>query len=61
MQKITWVFSFPTKKESYFHQVPEEFRQDHIKAISAVKGANLEREFAFMRMKLSMFNFQSLL
>lgn len=28
--------------ESYFRQVPEKFRMDHIKAISAVKDANME-------------------
>jgi hypothetical protein len=29
----------------YFRQVPESFRRDHIKAISAVKEANMERKF----------------
>ena len=28
--------------ESYFRQVPEKFRMDHIKAISAIKDANME-------------------
>jgi glutamate dehydrogenase len=28
--------------ESYFRQVPEKFRMDHIKAISAVKDANMD-------------------
>lgn len=27
---------------SYFRQVPEEFRMDHIKAISAIKDANMD-------------------
>ncbi|MGV2436022.1 MAG UNVERIFIED_CONTAM: hypothetical protein LVT10_14980 [Anaerolineae bacterium] len=28
--------------ESYFRQVPEKFRMDHIKAIAAVKDANMD-------------------
>jgi glutamate dehydrogenase len=27
---------------SYFRQVPEEFRMDHIKAIAAIKDANMD-------------------
>jgi glutamate dehydrogenase len=29
---------------SYFRQVPEEFRMDHLKAISAIKDANMDRK-----------------
>jgi len=30
---------------SYFRQVPESFRMDHLKAISAIKDANMDCEY----------------
>jgi len=38
----TYSFTSPTSSQSYFRQVPEKFRNDHIKAIAAVKDANMD-------------------
>lgn len=37
---VPWFFS--NMPSSYFQQVPEQFRMDHIKAISAIKDANMD-------------------
>jgi hypothetical protein len=37
---VPWFLN--TMPAQYFHQVPESFRLDHIKAISAIKDANMD-------------------
>jgi len=40
--------------ESYFRQVPERFRLDHIKAIAAVKDANMDLRLVAASARLNM-------
>jgi hypothetical protein len=35
---------------SYFRQVPESFRQDHLRAISAIKDANMDSTLSFFEL-----------